>query len=249
MRKVEIFKLITLPDIKPRYWVSNMGRVYNSKSEKYLKGSYDKDGYVRVNLTKTNGKKQTLRVHRLVAMCFIFDQRPDQIQVNHLDGDVENNERTNLEWCTDEENRNHAIRNGLRWYPKGEKVKHSLFTNDQVHQICGMLENGKSYKHISKKLELEFSEGLVKVLCNIKRGITWKHISKDYNISQKAMNQTFTKDTIHKFCQLIEQGYGNTDIANMTMNVLDISKPKIIGTLNQIRFRRCHKNISKNYTW
>jgi len=226
-----------------------MGRVYNSKSKKYLKGSPDKDGYIRVNLTKFNGKKKTLRVHRLVAIYFIKIKRPDQDQVNHKDGVVSNNDRSNLEWCTNEENKDHSIRTGLRWYHKGEDVSHSFFTNDQVHLICKMLEKGNSYKQIAKKLDLKFNENLVKLLYTIKSGSSWNHISKDYNIPKKSMNQVFTKDDIHRFCQLMEQGYGNTEIAKLTTGVLDIPKNKIIGTLNQIRFRRCHKNISKNYTW
>ena len=33
------------------YQVSNQGRVWNVKLQRYLKGGYDKDGYIRVHLT------------------------------------------------------------------------------------------------------------------------------------------------------------------------------------------------------
>lgn len=73
--------------------------------------SRTKDGYLQVCLI--HGKKQKMcRVHRLVALAFI--QNPDsKPEVNHIDGCKTNNNVENLEWCTGEENREHAIKTGL----------------------------------------------------------------------------------------------------------------------------------------
>ena len=38
------------------YQVSNLGRVWSIRSQKYLNGSIDKDGYIQVYLTAKNGK-------------------------------------------------------------------------------------------------------------------------------------------------------------------------------------------------
>ena len=86
------------------YEVSSWGNIRNAKEE-HLKVYKNFKGYLRVDLFK-NGKRFHKRVNRLVAEAFI--PNPDNLpQVNHKDGNKENNSFTNLEWVTDEENKAH----------------------------------------------------------------------------------------------------------------------------------------------
>ena len=78
---------------------------------KTLKGARDGKGYRTVVLADGE-KKKTFRVHRLVAAAFLGGDQPD-MQVNHIDGNKWNNSAENLEWCTDEQNKEHARRIGL----------------------------------------------------------------------------------------------------------------------------------------
>jgi len=65
------------------------------------------------------GKTATFYHHRLLALAFVhrpprhFEKTFDELEVNHIDGDKWNNDLSNLEWCTPEENVDHAIRLGL----------------------------------------------------------------------------------------------------------------------------------------
>jgi len=102
------------------YQASNTGKIRNTifqnnivKKEKIKEIIPHKQnsGYLIVSLYK-NGKHYNRSVHRLVAQTFISNPNNLQ-QVNHKDGNKENNCVDNLEWCTQSENMKHAYKNGL----------------------------------------------------------------------------------------------------------------------------------------
>lgn len=70
-----------------------------------------RNGYMYVYLNK-NAKGKNCRVHRLIAESFI-DNPNNLPQVNHIDGNKQNNRVDNLEWCTSKENIRHSYKLGL----------------------------------------------------------------------------------------------------------------------------------------
>lgn len=99
------------------YKVNRNGEVYSSYIDRPLKPVlHGQSGYHAVCLYKgvENGKKiyRQEYVHRLVAQTFI-DNPENLPEVNHKDGNKYNNRVSNLEWCTDLENKLHARKTGL----------------------------------------------------------------------------------------------------------------------------------------
>ncbi len=89
------------------YEVSDYGRVRHKDGQE-IGGSINNYGYRAYSLFK-DGKRYTAKGHRLVAEAFI--PNPDgKRNVNHLDGNRDNNYVENLEWATHGENINHAIK-------------------------------------------------------------------------------------------------------------------------------------------
>lgn len=86
------------------YQVTTWGRVFNKQTGKFLNLMVHHKGYLRVDLWDGHGNKTHKKVHRLVAEAFVPNiyNKP---QVNHIDGNNQNNSYTNLEWVTDEENK------------------------------------------------------------------------------------------------------------------------------------------------
>lgn len=78
-----------------RYLVSSLGVVVNQERKRELTPSPDKNGYMRVGLSK-NGRVHFVYVHRLVAKCFLPDYE-EGVEVKHKDEDKTNNSRLNLE--------------------------------------------------------------------------------------------------------------------------------------------------------
>ena len=94
----------------PRIKVSNKGNVvsYKRGAPYPLKVSHTSSGYQRVSLDP----RSTTHVHRLVAETWI--PNPNRYpEVNHINGDKDDNRVENLEWVTRGENNRHAWRTGL----------------------------------------------------------------------------------------------------------------------------------------
>lgn len=70
----------------------------------------------------TDGRPRTAYVHVLVAKAWLPPPGEGKIQVNHKDGDKENNNVANLEWVTPTENLQHALDMGLRHHIPGTKI-------------------------------------------------------------------------------------------------------------------------------
>lgn len=107
------------------YKISNLGRVkslarviasINGKQrvskDKILKSKGISSGYRAVILYKDR-KEKTMYIHRLVAQAFLQNDN-DYTDVNHKDGNKENNILENLEWATRSYNIKHAYNTGLR---------------------------------------------------------------------------------------------------------------------------------------
>ena len=85
------------------YEVTRDGHVINTVTKYVLTPKHTETGYCYVRL---GGKNYF--IHRLVAQKYIPnpDNKP---QVNHIDGNKDNNCVSNLEWVTAKENKAHAI--------------------------------------------------------------------------------------------------------------------------------------------
>ena len=93
--KGEVWKKIPsdLIDGLKQCLISSHGRVKNSKG-RITCGYLHTNGYIKVHLSK-----KTYSLHRLLAKIFISNLENKE-QVNHKDGDKQNNSIDNLEWTT-----------------------------------------------------------------------------------------------------------------------------------------------------
>lgn len=116
--------------------------------------------------------KKYYKNHVVVAKTFIINDDPEtKNQVNHKDGNVMNSHVSNLEWCTQSENIQHADDNGLiKRYRKEVQSTH--------------LGTGKKRKHVSlKQAALDLDIPVITVQCGVLKKRPAPYVCKKYGFS------------------------------------------------------------------
>ncbi len=157
-----------------KYSVSSFGRVRNNNSGLVLKQKM-RSGYPAICFHVTRKTVKTFSIHRLVAIAFLGDAL--NMQVNHKDGNKNNNNIKNLEWVTPKENSIHSSKMGFA--PSGERNGQSKLTKEAVVLIRKLYKGGKAYaarsmNYVSQEmLALKFgvSRGLIGHIVN---GRSWR---------------------------------------------------------------------------
>ena len=151
------------------YIITEQGEIINKHNNRVVKPQKNGKGYLRVSI----GKKLVF-VHRLVAEKYIPNPE-NKLQINHKDGNKLNNCASNLEWVTNQENRNHALENGLHLY--GEKCGFAKLTIEDVKFIRS--DNTHNITELSKMFNVSRS-----TIRDVKTGRTWKQLKSYAELSQ-----------------------------------------------------------------
>ena len=200
---------VTLNKIPTNFEVSNIGHVRNRKTKSLWEfKDIHENKYLWVGVS-VQGKSITCGVHRLVAQAFIPNPE-NKKEVNHINGIKTCNWYKNLEWATRQENANHALETGL--INIGENVPTAKYTEEDVHNVCKLAEQGMGAEKISKTLNVSKSF----VVGIIYRG-EWKHITSQYKMPQAK--KFHDENTIHEICKLLSKGKRPVEIANELSNL------------------------------
>lgn len=155
------------------YIITKDGKIINKKRGNILKPQLNGKGYLRVSI----GKKLRF-VHRLVAEKYI--PNPNNLpQVNHKDGNKLNNSVDNLEWVSNKQNREHALKNGLHLC--GEQCSNSKLKEKDVIYIL------EHYQEISiKNLALKFNISR-STISDIVHHRSWKQLKRYAELPQNKV--------------------------------------------------------------
>ena len=122
-----------VPGYSRLYAVSDLGRAlsFKRKAPRILALCPESDGYIVVSFSKGR-RPRSFRLHRVVARCFL-SPAPSDRQINHKNGNKQDNRASNLEWVTARENVIHSHRTGLTSI--GERHHMATLSFDQVKKI------------------------------------------------------------------------------------------------------------------
>lgn len=160
---------LRIEGLKDSYTIDTDGVVYNETKGKALAGtSISKNNrYVKIHLDKFHP------LHRLVAMHFIPNSDPSRDQVNHKDGDRNNNAASNLEWVTSSENVRHAYATSLK-SNDGELNPFSVLTETDVINIWKLRNTKLTARQIRDRLGLKVGVDAVK---SVRSGKNWSSVT------------------------------------------------------------------------
>ena len=181
------------PNIKDCYWINDQGEIYNKNTGNKISQKIERDGYVRVSLMKKSGGTTYLQLHRIYMMAFKPIENMEKLQVNHIDGNKQNNCLSNLEWVTPKENIHHAIKTNLTnfEYLQGEKTNLANYTEKDAKRVIELL---KTNKYTDKQISQITGYPVRSFIAKIRRKETWKYLTKDINTPLgKGERKTFNK--------------------------------------------------------
>jgi len=136
------------------YGINKKGDVYSAFSGKHINTDVNNFGYKRVVLCSNKIKKRFF-LHKLVAETFIPNNENKE-QVNHKDGNKQNNNVSNLEWVTPSENILHAWSTGmLRVTPNYIQERNRKIPVSDYKDLVEKYKNGSlDIKTLAKKYDV-----------------------------------------------------------------------------------------------
>lgn len=152
--------------VQGRYEVSNYGNVRNAKTKKLMKIHIKDNLYKHILLYTDEGKQITCLIHRLVATAFVPGRTETRNIINHIDGNPANNHESNLEWCTQKENMQHAFLTGLERPMIGEENPACKMSEKDIRTLCEIIRATRgdipTIKSRLKELDLDIPEHIIK---------------------------------------------------------------------------------------
>lgn len=162
------------------YKIDTNGVVYKRNGQP-MKYSLSPKGYCIVNFY-INHKRIGFGIHQLVARQFIPNNDKTKNQVNHIDGNKQNNRVDNLEWVTNQENAEHASYIlGCRVSSNSGQSKKIVALNKDgsIKYRFGSFMSAARFMSIINNIKAHSAEsGIYRALSGIRKsykGLYWKY--------------------------------------------------------------------------
>lgn len=157
------------------YQMSSLGRVRSFHQDvtvgRILEPYKAGRGYLQVTLCRDEERKRVY-VHRLVAFAFLGPAPSPDHEINHKNGNKQDNRVENLEWVTAAYNTRHAIRALGVEHAVGEKAGAAKITEQDVKEIRKLYKTGE---HTQAELGEMFGitqSAIHLIICRK----NWKHV-------------------------------------------------------------------------
>jgi hypothetical protein len=208
IKKDETESWVMLEDY-PYDKISQDGRIYSTWMKKE-KTQASRGKYKFVSITDKNGKETKIGIHRLVALAYL--PNPNNYPcVNHIDGNPSNNNVGNLEWCSYQQNSQHAHDTGLN---KTKEIIQMDFNGNEINRFSSAVE-------ASKKLNI--SKHGIRNCCSERSktsgGFKWKYVNRDHKpkLGRMVIKMNLNKTILEDYQSIAEAAKKN-DVTSTTIS-------------------------------
>ena len=217
------YKCYYMNNVETYYYISKNGRVYSTKTHKFLKPSIGTDGRYQVCLT-IEGKSISEKIHIMVYRTYIGDI-PEGFTINHIDENFLNNYYKNLEVVSRSDNTIKYLKN--HGWKDAFKKKYS---DKLIHSICSELKEGIYYRIIAKKynIPINYMYGLVHY--KHRKSIVEQY--RPFPTSSYRIKSDRSDDK-NKIASLILNGLSNMEICEQLNIDYNNANTKIISKLRK----------------
>lgn len=125
-----------------KYAIFEDGKIFINHWNRFLDGTVNKDGYLRVSLKCKDNNYRVFLVHRLVYFYF-NGEIPEDMEVNHIDENKMNNTKENLNLLSHKDNCN--------WGTRNERISKAMKGRKVSSGMTGHKHSEESKKKISVK--------------------------------------------------------------------------------------------------
>ena len=134
-------------EFRNRYFADENGHIWSESKQDYLTEYEDKNGYKKVVLMTTDkpsSKGHRFSVHRLILETFNPVRNMNELQVDHINGNHQDNRLKNLKWATCKENLNNpnTIFNRRVYDQEGTHNASAKFTEETLLALIKEINSG-----------------------------------------------------------------------------------------------------------
>lgn len=240
-------------EFRNRYFADENGHIWSENKQDYLTEYEDKSGYKKVVLMTTDrpaSKGHRFSVHRLILETFNPVENMNELQVDHINGNMQDNRLINLKWATAKENLdNPNTKPNRRVYDQyGTHNALSKFTEERLNQLIMDVNSGK-YTRKQVLLKYEICDETLRRIINretyktdLEGILIAPNFISDYARDTKGESNGRAKLNNEKVIQIIKllqsKKYSLVEIAN----IYDVS-PQIIS---RIKRKETWKHLTKD---
>ena len=160
------------------YQVSDVGIIRNRDTHIVVKGIINKQGYVTV-IMRIKDRMRTKFLHMIVARAYLENPNNKPVAI-HKDGNKENNCVSNLKWVDYDEIQDEKLLEEIKSFEENNAMS-NVYTDKQVHEVCRLLEEGKSMRWIATNLGVN-----INLPYRILYMGKWRDIASQYKLPPSA---------------------------------------------------------------